>query len=48
MNSHEKLDVIPDYEENKELENNKNKYDFRERRGRKVKTQILDINDILQ
>jgi len=46
MNSHEKLDAIPDYEENKELENNQNKHIFRERRGRKVKTQILDINDI--
>ena len=46
MNSKEKLDTIPNYEENKDLYNNENKNMFNERRGRKVRTQTLDISDI--
>ena len=46
MNSKEKLDTIPDYEENKELLNNQNKNVFSERQGKKVRNQIIDINGI--
>ena len=46
MNSKEKMETIPNYEENKELLNNENKNMFSERRGRKVRTQTIDISDI--
>ena len=43
MNSKEKLEVIPDYEENKEFLNMQQKKNII---GRRRRTQIIDINDI--
>ena len=47
MNSKEQLNILPDYEENKEFLNEINENSDIERRDKKGKTQVLKLNSIL-